>query len=75
MNLVSRWGTHNLIPSSLSLPSLQEVPAIPFHTTFLERNLPSVGGLLKFIGVSTVLSAAAAAGLMAYKKGLIALPK
>uniref|UniRef100_H3D1Y3 Amine oxidase n=1 Tax=Tetraodon nigroviridis TaxID=99883 RepID=H3D1Y3_TETNG len=53
-------------------PESLEVPALPFHTTFWERNLPSVGGLLKLIGVSAVL-AATAAGLMAYKKGLIAV--
>lgn len=58
-----------------SRPLCQEVPALPFHTTFWERNLPSVGGLLKLIGVSAVLSAATAAGLMAYKKGLIAVAK
>lgn len=49
----------------------QEVPALPFVTSFWERNLPSVGGFLKLVGVSTVLSAAAAAGLVAYKKGLL----
>uniref|UniRef100_A0A674MV16 Amine oxidase n=1 Tax=Takifugu rubripes TaxID=31033 RepID=A0A674MV16_TAKRU len=51
------------------------IPALPFPTTFWERNLPSVGGFLKFIGVSTVLSAATAVGLMAYKKGLISVAK
>ncbi|MEQ2245003.1 hypothetical protein ILYODFUR_023014, partial [Ilyodon furcidens] len=51
-------------------PESQEVPALPFVTSFWERNLPSVGGFLKFMGFSTVLSAAAAAGLVAYKKGL-----
>ncbi|XP_060909591.1 amine oxidase [flavin-containing] [Labrus mixtus] len=52
-------------------PESVEVPALPFHTSFWERNLPSVGGLLKFLGVATVLSAASAAGLLAYKKGLL----
>nr|XP_020487649.1 amine oxidase [flavin-containing] B [Labrus bergylta] len=52
-------------------PESVEVPALPFHTSFWERNLPSVGGLLKFLGVTTVLSAASAAGLLAYKKGLL----
>ncbi|XP_023806278.1 amine oxidase [flavin-containing] B isoform X2 [Oryzias latipes] len=48
-----------------------DVPALPFHTTFWERNLPSVGGLLRFMGVSSFLSVAAAAGFVAYKKGLL----
>uniref|UniRef100_A0AAY4DU57 Amine oxidase n=1 Tax=Denticeps clupeoides TaxID=299321 RepID=A0AAY4DU57_9TELE len=48
-----------------------DVPALPFATTFWERNLPSVGGLLKFMGVSTFLSAVTAAGLVACKKGLL----
>ncbi|XP_030614279.1 amine oxidase [flavin-containing] [Archocentrus centrarchus] len=54
-------------------PENEEVPACPFVTTFWERNLPSVSGFLKFMGVSTFLSAAAAAaaGLVAYKKGII----
>ncbi|TNN03755.1 amine oxidase [flavin-containing] [Takifugu flavidus] len=56
-------------------PECLEIPALPFPTTFWERNLPSVGGFLKFIGVSTVLSAATAVGLMAYKKGLISVAK
>ncbi|XP_043988544.1 amine oxidase [flavin-containing] [Gambusia affinis] len=51
-------------------PESQEVPALPFVTSFWERNLPSVGGFLKLMGASAVLSAAAAAGLVAYKKGL-----
>ncbi|KAM9341798.1 amine oxidase [flavin-containing] [Pholidichthys leucotaenia] len=54
-------------------PQSLEVPALPFHTTFWERNLPSVGGFLKFVGVSTFLSAALAVGLVASKKGLIPL--
>ncbi|XP_036966157.1 amine oxidase [flavin-containing] [Acanthopagrus latus] len=56
-------------------PQCLEVPALPFVTTFWERNMPSVGGLLKFMGVSTFLSAATAAGLLAYKKGLLPLPR
>ena len=50
---------------------LQEVPAHPFVTNFWERNLPSVGGLLKLMGASAFLSVAAAAGVVAYKKGLL----
>uniref|UniRef100_A0A7N8X3J5 Amine oxidase n=1 Tax=Mastacembelus armatus TaxID=205130 RepID=A0A7N8X3J5_9TELE len=52
-------------------PQCVDVPAFPFVTTFWERNLPSVGGLLKLMGVSTFLSAAAAVGLVACKKGLL----
>ncbi|XP_041806315.1 amine oxidase [flavin-containing] [Chelmon rostratus] len=52
-------------------PECVEVPALPFVTTFWERNMPSVGGLLRFVGVSTILSLTTAAGLMAYKKGLL----
>jgi len=52
-------------------PVQQEVPALPFDTSFWERKLPSVGGLLKLVGVSSFLSVAAAAGLLAYKKGLL----
>ncbi|XP_078795613.1 amine oxidase [flavin-containing]-like isoform X2 [Oryzias latipes] len=52
-------------------PESMDVPALPFHTTFWERNLPSVGGLLRFMGVSSFLSVAAAAGFVAYKKGLL----
>ncbi|KAF3694440.1 Amine oxidase [flavin-containing] [Channa argus] len=52
-------------------PQCVEVPAVPFVSTFWERNLPSVGGFLKFVGVSSVLCVATAAGLVAYKKGLL----
>ncbi|KAK7882334.1 hypothetical protein WMY93_028508 [Mugilogobius chulae] len=52
-------------------PECLDVPALPFITTFWERNMPSVGGLIKFMGVSTFLSVATAAGVLAYKKGLI----
>ncbi|XP_012693030.2 amine oxidase [flavin-containing] isoform X2 [Clupea harengus] len=51
-------------------PESEDVPALPFVTPFWERNLPSVGGFLKFMSVSTVLSLAVATGLVAYKKGL-----
>ncbi|XP_072301022.1 amine oxidase [flavin-containing] [Eucyclogobius newberryi] len=52
-------------------PESLDVPALPFITTFWERNLPSVGGFIKFMGVSTFLSVATAAGVLAYKNGLI----
>ncbi|CAL1582569.1 unnamed protein product [Knipowitschia caucasica] len=56
-----------------SEPESLDVPARPFITTFWERNMPSVGGFIKFIGVSSFLSCATAAGVIAYKKGLIPL--
>uniref|UniRef100_A0A8C2JGY3 Amine oxidase n=1 Tax=Cyprinus carpio TaxID=7962 RepID=A0A8C2JGY3_CYPCA len=52
-------------------PESLDVLAQPFVTTFWERNLPSVGGLLKFMGVSSFLALATAAGVVAYKKGLL----
>ncbi|XP_028291982.1 amine oxidase [flavin-containing] [Gouania willdenowi] len=52
-------------------PESQDVIALPFESSFWERNLPSVGGFLKFLSVSSVLSTAAAAGLLAYRKGLL----
>uniref|UniRef100_A0AAQ4PT10 Amine oxidase n=1 Tax=Gasterosteus aculeatus aculeatus TaxID=481459 RepID=A0AAQ4PT10_GASAC len=52
-------------------PQSLEVPALPFDTSFWERNMPSVCGLIKLVGFSTFLSVAAAAGLVAYKKGLL----
>ncbi|XP_077783503.1 amine oxidase [flavin-containing] A-like [Podarcis muralis] len=52
-------------------PESKDVPAFPITTTFLERNLPSVPGLLGFLGCSAFLTSLAAAGLLAYKKGLI----
>uniref|UniRef100_A0A674BIN8 Amine oxidase n=1 Tax=Salmo trutta TaxID=8032 RepID=A0A674BIN8_SALTR len=63
----------NFVPPSLSrsLSLTQEVPSLPFVTTFWERNLPSVGGFINFLGVASVLSVATAAGLLAYKKGLL----
>jgi len=54
-----------------SKPFPQDVPARPFVTTFWERNLPSVGGFLTFMGVSSFLALATAAGVVAYKKGLL----
>ncbi|KAK7882336.1 hypothetical protein WMY93_028510 [Mugilogobius chulae] len=44
-------------------PECLDVPALPFITTFWERNMPSVGGLIKFMGVSTFLFVTTAAGL------------
>ncbi|KAJ3592724.1 hypothetical protein NHX12_007851 [Muraenolepis orangiensis] len=52
-------------------PESVDIPAIPFKISFWERNLPSVGGLLKFMGFTAFLSVATAAGLVAYKKGLL----
>uniref|UniRef100_A0A8C7JQ01 Amine oxidase n=1 Tax=Oncorhynchus kisutch TaxID=8019 RepID=A0A8C7JQ01_ONCKI len=52
-------------------PESKEVPPLPFVTTFWERNLPSVGGFINFLGVASVLSVATTAGLLAYKKGLL----
>ncbi|KAK3569197.1 hypothetical protein QTP86_026627 [Hemibagrus guttatus] len=52
-------------------PESLDVPAVPFVTTFWERNSPSVGGLLKFMGVSSVLAIATAVGVVACKKGLL----
>ncbi|XP_053164629.1 amine oxidase [flavin-containing] A-like isoform X2 [Hemicordylus capensis] len=49
-------------------PESKDVPALPIMTTFWERNLPSVPGLLRFIGCSALFTSA---GLFAYKKGLI----
>ncbi|XP_056145332.1 amine oxidase [flavin-containing] isoform X2 [Lampris incognitus] len=49
-------------------PASEDVPARPFVSTFWERNLPSVAGFLRFMGITTVLSTAAV-GLVAYKRG------
>uniref|UniRef100_A0A8C2XMW2 Amine oxidase n=1 Tax=Cyclopterus lumpus TaxID=8103 RepID=A0A8C2XMW2_CYCLU len=65
MNIIHQSQIWQTEPESL------EVPALPFDTSFWERNLPSVGGLLKLVGFSSFLSVAAAAGLVAYKKGLL----
>uniref|UniRef100_A0A8C5ZCU0 Amine oxidase n=1 Tax=Marmota marmota marmota TaxID=9994 RepID=A0A8C5ZCU0_MARMA len=50
-------------------PESVDVPARPITTTFLERHLPSVPGLLRLIGLTTIFSAAAL-GFLAYKRGL-----
>ncbi|KAM9803028.1 amine oxidase [flavin-containing] [Syngnathus typhle] len=52
-------------------PESEDVPSLPFVTTFWERNLPSVDGLVKFMGLSAFFSVATVAGVVAYKKGLI----
>ncbi|XP_003218986.3 amine oxidase [flavin-containing] B [Anolis carolinensis] len=52
-------------------PESLDVPALPITTTFWERNLPSVPALLKLMGFSVFFTAASAAGLFAYKKGLL----
>lgn len=52
-------------------PESQDVPALPFVTTFWERNLPSVPVFLKFMGVSSFLAVATVLGFMAHKKGLL----
>ncbi|KAG9271095.1 amine oxidase [flavin-containing] [Astyanax mexicanus] len=52
-------------------PESMDVPAFPFETTFWERNLPSVGGFFKFVGVSSFLTVATVVGVVAYKKGLL----
>ncbi|XP_077987742.1 amine oxidase [flavin-containing]-like [Glandiceps talaboti] len=51
-------------------PPHPDVPSYPFHTTFLERNLPSVGGFLAVMSSAVVISGAVAA-YVAYKKGYI----
>uniref|UniRef100_A0A8D0GMQ4 Amine oxidase n=1 Tax=Sphenodon punctatus TaxID=8508 RepID=A0A8D0GMQ4_SPHPU len=55
----------------MSEPESTDVPVWPITTTFWERNLPSVPGLLKLVGFSTLCVSAAAAGLFACKKGLL----
>nr|XP_008105637.1 PREDICTED: amine oxidase [flavin-containing] A [Anolis carolinensis] len=55
----------------LTEPESKDVPALPITTTFLERNLPSVTGLLVLLGFSSLFTSLAAVGLFAYKKGLI----
>nr|XP_033806210.1 amine oxidase [flavin-containing] B-like [Geotrypetes seraphini] len=52
-------------------PPSMDVPALPITTTFWERNLPSIQGLLRFAGFSALLSSAAAISLFTYRKGLI----
>ncbi|KAJ6667610.1 hypothetical protein lerEdw1_016731 [Lerista edwardsae] len=51
-------------------PESRDVPALPITTTFWERNLPSVPGLLGFLGFSAVFASITTAGLFACKKGL-----
>ncbi|MBZ3884140.1 Amine oxidase [flavin-containing] A, partial [Sciurus carolinensis] len=38
-------------------PESKDVPSVEITTTFLERNLPSISGLLKIIGISTSVTA------------------
>lgn len=52
-------------------PPSMDVPSLPITTTFWERNLPSVQGLLRLAEMSTILGSAAAIGLFAYKRGLL----
>ncbi|XP_077198982.1 amine oxidase [flavin-containing] A-like isoform X2 [Paroedura picta] len=52
-------------------PESKDVPTLPVTTTFLERNLPSVPGLLRGLVFSCFFTSAAAAGLFAFKRGLI----
>ncbi|XP_070606626.1 amine oxidase [flavin-containing] A-like [Erythrolamprus reginae] len=52
-------------------PESKEVPALPITVTFWERNLPSVPGLLSFLGWSTFITSLATTGFFAYKKGLL----
>lgn len=53
-----------------SEPESVDVPARAITTTFLERNLPSVPGLLRLIGLTTIFSATAL-GFLAHKRGLL----
>ncbi|XP_063161330.1 amine oxidase [flavin-containing] A-like [Candoia aspera] len=52
-------------------PESKEVPALPITTTFWERNLPSLPGLLLFLRWSTSITLLATTGFFAYKKGLL----
>ncbi|XP_066170168.1 amine oxidase [flavin-containing] A-like [Sylvia atricapilla] len=52
-------------------PESKDVPALPFPTTFWERNLPSAPGLLCLLSCTLCLTSVAAAGLFVYKKGLV----
>uniref|UniRef100_A0A8B9C0P2 Amine oxidase n=1 Tax=Anser brachyrhynchus TaxID=132585 RepID=A0A8B9C0P2_9AVES len=52
-------------------PESKDVPSRPFTTTFWERNLPSAPGLLCLLGNTVFFTSVAAAGLFAYKKGLL----
>ncbi|XP_006825223.1 amine oxidase [flavin-containing]-like [Saccoglossus kowalevskii] len=51
-------------------PQSLDVPAYPFKNTFIERNLPSVGGFVSFF-VSSLLVGGAVAGYVIYKNKLI----
>ncbi|ERE63682.1 amine oxidase [flavin-containing] B [Cricetulus griseus] len=51
-------------------PESTDVPARPITSTFLERYLPSVPGLLKLLGLTTIFSATAL-GFLAHKRGLL----
>ncbi|XP_007989645.1 amine oxidase [flavin-containing] B [Chlorocebus sabaeus] len=53
-----------------SEPESVDVPTLPITTTFLERHLPSVPGLLRLIGLTTIFSATAL-GFLAHKRGLL----
>ncbi|XP_015265262.1 PREDICTED: amine oxidase [flavin-containing] A-like [Gekko japonicus] len=50
-------------------PESTDVPALPVTTTFLERILPSVPGLLRFLRFSCFFTSVAAAGLFVFKRG------
>lgn len=52
-------------------PKSADVPALPITTTFWERNLPSVPGLLKLTVFTALVSCVTAAGLFAYKERLL----
>ncbi|XP_029786114.1 amine oxidase [flavin-containing] A [Suricata suricatta] len=52
-------------------PESKDVPAVPITHTFWERNLPSVGGLLKIIGFTTSVTAL---WIVAYKFRLLSRP-
>ncbi|KAJ8407302.1 hypothetical protein AAFF_G00278760 [Aldrovandia affinis] len=54
-----------------SEPESVDVPARPFVTTFWERNLPSVPGFLKLVGLSSLLVVVTVTGFMAQKRGLL----
>ncbi|XP_053562467.1 amine oxidase [flavin-containing] A-like [Bombina bombina] len=52
-------------------PESLDVPALPFTSTFWERNSPSSQGLLRFLCYSAFFASASALGIYAYKKGFI----
>ncbi|XP_049623225.1 amine oxidase [flavin-containing] B [Suncus etruscus] len=53
-----------------SEPESVDVPARPTTMTFLERHLPSVPGLLRLIGFTTIISASVL-GFLTHKRGLL----